>query len=354
MNTEKSHSFERLLAWLDADSDKAGRKYVQFQKLLTEYLENHGAETVAEELADKAFNRIGEKLETALLSEHFNSREIGDISNLCRTIRDEATRIMACPGNRIWELLSSADQSLTADLSQTEKIETNQRIRFSQAVNEILRRRDFYRIKDFDAVLSQSNSSQNLTIEKIKFDLNRGLAALSQSEIEQFNRRLLEAAFPAVIKKNLADTPDDEKLARCKRYARVVLLEYLKEPRFLELPDEKPDKFSGEIENAKNNPIAPIIDEEDEKEKRKKLDCQNECKVKLSPRDSIILDLYFTGMVIESPEVEPLSDEMIKIGRKRLAEKFGVAAETIRTVAHRSRDLLRGCIDRCLKRQENN
>jgi len=357
MNSEKSHSFDRLLAWLDADSQAAGRKYVQFQKQLIEYLETHGAETVAEELTDKAFHRIGEKLESSLLSEHFNSREISDISNLCRHICDDGANKQFCPGNRIWKLLPNSDQSLTANLSRIEKIEPHQRVGFSQALNEILRRRDFYRAEDFNSLVTQPHIDKNLTIEKIKSDINRGLPTLSQSEIEQFNRRLLEAAFPVIIKRNLADTPDEEKLVRCKHYARVVLLEYLREPRHFELPNDETDNLIKKTENqsgARKNPMAAIIEKEDDKEKRKKLDCQKDCKTKLSPRDSVILDMYFTGIVIQSPEDEPLSDEIIKIARKRLAEKFGVAAETIRTIAHRSREFVRGCIDRCMKRQENN
>lgn len=262
-----------------------------------------------------------------------------------------------CPGNRIWKLLSTVAQSLTANLSQNEKIETHQRIGFSQALNEILRRRDFYCTEDFNALLSPSNIGKNLTIEKIKFDINRGLSDLSQNEIEQFNRRLLEAAFPATIKRSLADTPDEEKPARCKRYARVVLLEYLKKPRRFELTDEKPDNLLVETDNqgeTPKNPVEKIIEKENDAEKRKKLDCQNECKAKLSPCDSVILEMYFTGIVIQSAEDEPLSDELIKIGRKRLAEKSGVAVETIRTIAHRSREFVRGCVDRCIKRQTNN
>lgn len=357
MDNEKSHSFDRLLAWLDVDSQEAGRKYVRFQKLLIEYLEIHGAKTVAEELTDKAFHRIGEKLASPLLSEHFNSKEISNISNLCRLIRDDGANNQQCPGNRIWKLLPTDAQSLAANISQNKKIEPNQRVGFSQVLNEILRRRDFYRAEDFNALLSQTNIGEHLTIEKIKFDINRGLPNLSQSEIEQFNRRLFEAAFPAIIKKNLADTPDEEKLARCKHYARVVLLEYLREPRHFELPNDETDNLIEKTENqsgARKNPMTAIIEQENDKEKRKKLDCQNECKTKLSPRDSVILDMYFTGIVIESSEDEPLSDEIIKIARKRLAEKFGVAAETTRTIAHRSREFVRGCIDRCIKRQENN
>ncbi len=356
MNTEKSHSFDRLLAWLDADSQEAGRKYVRFQEQLIEYLKNHGAKTVAEELTDEAFNRIGEKLASPLLSEHFNSREISDISNLCRHICDDGANKQLCPGNRIWKLLPNAAQSLAANLSRIEIIEPYQRVGFSQALNELLRRRDFYQAEDFNALLSQANSVENLTIEKIKFDIKRGIPNLSQIETEQFNRRLFEAAFPAIIKKNLADTPDEEKPARCKRYARVVLLEYLKEPRQFESSAEHLDNLIEETKNqsgTRKNPMAAIIEKENADEKRKKLDCQNKCKTKLSPRDSVILDMYFTGIVIQSPDDEPLSDEIIKIFRKRLAERFDVAAETIRTIAHRSREFVRGCIDRCMKRQEN-
>jgi hypothetical protein len=100
------------------------------------------------------------------------------------------------------------------------------------------------------------------------------------------------------------------------------------------------------------NPLDSIFRDEEAKEKRRKLDCQEECKKKLSPRDSIVLDKYFTGIIIRSPEDEPLSDVEIKNVRKSLAEELGVAPETIRTIAHRSKEFVYQCTNKCLKRGE--
>ncbi len=73
MSADTSFSFTGLLAWLDEDTDEAGRKYVQFQKEMIDYAEQHGGRTVAGESTDEAFDRIDKKLSTALLNEHHNS-----------------------------------------------------------------------------------------------------------------------------------------------------------------------------------------------------------------------------------------------------------------------------------------
>lgn len=100
------------------------------------------------------------------------------------------------------------------------------------------------------------------------------------------------------------------------------------------------------------NPLDSIFREEEAKEKRRRLDCMEYCKNKLKPRDSVVLDKYFTGIIIRSPEDEPLSDAEIKKVRDSLAGELGVAPETIRTIAHRSKEFVFQCTEKCMKRGE--
>jgi hypothetical protein len=239
MSTEEFSPLDRLLAWLDGDRLEAGRKYVQFQQELIAYLEDRGAYTAADRLADKALDRVDQRLGTSLLNEHFNSTEINDVPCLCRILHDEGAKDSPGPGRRIWELLSPADQSLVTIIAKAGKFDRHRRSRLCQALNEMLRRRDFYRGEDFNQIGVRLEIEKNSVFENVEADLGRGLTQLSQNEIELFNRRLLEAAFPTVIKRNLADTPDEEKLRRCKRYARIVLLEYFKEPRSFDSSNEE-------------------------------------------------------------------------------------------------------------------
>lgn len=353
MNPEESFSLRRLLAWLADDPLEAGEKYVRFQHELVEYVRRSGGHTVAEELTDEAFDRVDKRLAVSLLNEHYNSTEIADVPNLCRILADGAAKSLPGPGRRIWELLSPDDQSLVSEIAQAGTFDRHQRSRISEALNKMLSRRDFYRAEDFNSPAFQAEVNKNPKIKNIEAALTRGLPHLSQSEIEQFNRRLLEAAFPLLIKTNLADTPEAEKLARCKRYARNVLLEYQKEPQFFKPPitesgESKPE--DAHEDTTQNNPYELIAEVEDEEEKRRLLAYLLECKRKyLSPRDSEIFDLYFTGIIIRSPDDEPLTDREIKEVRKTLAARYGAPPETIRTIAHRSKQAVSLCIERRIK-----
>lgn len=242
MSTEEFSPLDRLLEWLDDDRLEAGRKYVQFQKELIAYLEARGAYTAADRLADEALDRVDQRLKTSLLNEHFNSTEINDVPCLCRILHDEGAKNSPSPGRRIWEMLSPADQSLVTTIAKAGKFDRHQRTRLCQVLNGMLRLRDFYCAADFNQIRLRFEIEKKSVLENVEADLARGLTKLSQNEIELFNRRLLEAAFPTVIKRNLADTPDEEKLRRCKRYARVVLLEYFKEPRSFDSSNEEWDK----------------------------------------------------------------------------------------------------------------
>ena len=349
-----SFSLNRLLDWLDSDSVKGDERYLQFHKELVAYLEPRGAHTVAEDLADEALNRVDERLASSLLNEHYNSTEIKDVPDLCRILTGEGARNSPGLSKRIWSLLSPADQSLVATIARGGTFDRSQRKRLSEALNDILRRRDFYRAEDFNPSVFRRDATINFLTERIEADIARGLTQLAESEIERFNRRLLDAAYPQIIKINLADTPDAKKLARCKNYAGKVLLEYLKQPHVFKPSIKEPDESETNAANAEN-PLDTIVEKEDEDKNRQRLACLRECKsVKLSPRDQAVLDLYYTGIIIRSPEDEPLSDPEIRLVRKRLAEKFGVTPETIRTIAHRRKEMVLQCINRCMKRQEKN
>jgi hypothetical protein len=352
-----SFSLNRLLAWLDGDAVKGDERYLQFHKELVAYLQSQ-ARTVAEDLADEALNRVDERLTTSLLNEHFNSTEISDVPGLCRILKESGAPDSTGLSQRIWSFLAPADQSLVTGIALAGTFKRPQRTRLSQALNDILRRRDFYRAEDFDPPVFRRDVKIDFLIEKIEADIARGLAQLAASEIETFNRRLLDAAYPQMININLADTPDAKKLARCKNYAGKVLLEYLREPHFFKPSIKEPDEASTKDTNAETaftNPLDSLIEKEAEDKKQRKLACQRECKgLKLSPRDRAVLDLYYTGIIIRSPEDEPLSDSEIKIVRKRLAEKFGVSPETIRTIVHRRKEKVLQCINRCMMRQEKN
>lgn len=343
MNDNTSFSLDRLLVWLDGDSQEAAAKYVLFQRELIKEFQKKGAEKFAEELTDAAFNRVDKQLASPLLNEHFNSSEIADVPNLCRSICKESNKTSPFPGRRIRQLLSPAEQSLITDLAKTGEFKLSQRSLLSQALNTILSCHDFYSEEDFYSLAFQAELEKNDLKEKIKADLKRGLPQLSQYEIELFNRRLLETAYPQIIKRNLADTPETEKLARCKKFARTILLEYQRKPNFFNTP----------IETDGGSEIG-VLTSDDGENTQEKLACQRECKSKLSPRDAEIMELYYTGIKITSSEDEPLSDREIREVIQTLAEKYGLSPNTIRIIVYRCRNSMLKCIGKCLKRKEIN
>ncbi|HEX8149983.1 MAG TPA: hypothetical protein VF591_22565 [Pyrinomonadaceae bacterium] len=336
MNADSSFTLTRLLAWLDSDPDQAGRTYVRFQEELVAYLERRGAShAVAEEVADEALERVDKRLATSLLNEHYNSTEIRDVPGLCRLLHERGAENVPSPGRRIWQLLSHDGRALVTAIAREGAFESKQRSSLSRSLNEALRRRNLYTAEDFALALSRAGPVGGPLLDKIEADLARGLARLSQDEVERFNRRLLEAACPGMVKTSLGDTPDKEKLARCKHFSLLVMLERPRDPDVLG-----------------RGPAVPPYGLEEEEKRRQRSACLEECMRKLSPRDRVVLEKYYTGVRILSPEDEPLAGDELTEVRRRLAAEWGVAPETIRTIVNRGRRAALSCIERCMRRHE--
>jgi len=54
-------AFDRLLAWLDEDRERAGQRYEEIRSLLTKHFRKHGC-SAAEELTDETINRVAKRL----------------------------------------------------------------------------------------------------------------------------------------------------------------------------------------------------------------------------------------------------------------------------------------------------
>lgn len=69
-------AFEKLLSALDADTERAGEKYLALQKNLTRFFEVRGLIT-AQEAADEVINRLARKLESVGELENVNAYALG-------------------------------------------------------------------------------------------------------------------------------------------------------------------------------------------------------------------------------------------------------------------------------------
>jgi len=56
-------SFDKLLAWLDADREQAGQKYEEIRRELIRYFLIRGYYSQSEELADETINRVAQNLD---------------------------------------------------------------------------------------------------------------------------------------------------------------------------------------------------------------------------------------------------------------------------------------------------
>lgn len=351
MSAEPAPTLNHLLEWLDVDPSRAADKYVEFHDKLVMYLMRYGAYTAAEALADETLVRVNNRLANPLLSEHYNSAEIRDVPGLCRAIRDGSANDLPGVGRRIWWLLPESGRQLVAAIALSGDFQRTQRGLLNRNLNEVLRRRDFYRAEDFGD--SVKGAAGPLT-QKLESDFRRGLERLSQGEVEMFNRRLLAASYPAMVEPHLSDAPDEEKLPHCKYFARLVLVEYRRKAELDARPSEAddPSKVEQIKDEAACDPLGDLIAVEVAAEERRILDCVEECKrKKLSPRDRVVLDKYFTGIEVLSPDDEPLGDREITAVRRSLADELGVTYETIRTIAHRSRKKVFDCVVRCVRRR---
>lgn len=131
------------------------------------------------------------KIPVALSVEHVVDW-LGFCSNLNRDRREEEPN----PGKRIWELLPKPIQTVVAVGAQEGKLNKGRRSEIVEALNKVLKQKDFYQEESFpDAVVP----------EKAKQLLRRDRDRLSAADVQKLNRFLLEAAYPQEVVKSLAE-----------------------------------------------------------------------------------------------------------------------------------------------------
>ena len=121
-------------------------------------------------------------------------REVLDWQGLCEKL--DKTRPAAAPrlGATIWGLLPPGVQALVHDAAEGNLLTHDARTRVVEGVNEVMLRRDFYREADF----------QDLPLPKEAQELLKpGHKAMSQKNIQRFNRILLETAYPQELAQSL-------------------------------------------------------------------------------------------------------------------------------------------------------
>ena len=120
--------------------------------------------------------------------------DVADWPALCRELCQRGTTGNACPARRVWELLPSSARAMVRAAAQGESLDDVRTQRILSALNDVLRRRDFFRREDFQQVALPPD------VEKL---LKRDREALSEMEARDLNGRLLELAYPGQVKRTL-------------------------------------------------------------------------------------------------------------------------------------------------------
>ena len=132
---------------------------------------------------------------SAVLHQHgkawqFTADDIQDWPALSSKLHDAGGQESASPSRRVWELLPEDAQTAVARAAEATGREDEPDSGFTQALNEILHRRDFYREKNFQRI--------DIPDQAQRF-LKRDRTALSEQQVQRLNRLLLESSFPAEI-----------------------------------------------------------------------------------------------------------------------------------------------------------
>lgn len=116
--------------------------------------------------------------------------EILEWAGLCSRLEGERNKATPSPGKRIWELLSREMQGAILHAARTDGVREEFKFRLVEALNDLLKRQDFYQEIYFRDV-SHSDEAKRL--------LERSQQGLSHAETQRLNRILLEASYPEEI-----------------------------------------------------------------------------------------------------------------------------------------------------------
>ncbi len=118
------------------------------------------------------------------------NRDVYDWRDLCGKLKAAGAQNAPSPAKRIWSLMPEKVQKLVALASNQMNPLRETRYEILDALNAILKRRDFYRRADFAGLELP---------DKAKEMLARKPADLTEREVQQLNRILVSAIFPRAL-----------------------------------------------------------------------------------------------------------------------------------------------------------
>ena len=116
--------------------------------------------------------------------------DILEWAGLCSRLERERNKDAPSPGRRIWELLSREMQGAILHSTRTNEVSEEDKLGLLEALNELLKRQDFYQEKYFRDVRHSSEAERLLEKDQ---------QSLLPAEAQRLNRLLLEASYPEEI-----------------------------------------------------------------------------------------------------------------------------------------------------------
>lgn len=118
--------------------------------------------------------------------------DILDWSALCARLRDEAAKSLPSPSRRILDLVPATVSQMIQECNGNNSFNTTQKSTLISEFNNLLKRRDFYDSKSFERVALKGEAG---------LLLENGRDNFSDSEVQNFNRLVLEAHYSLEIAK---------------------------------------------------------------------------------------------------------------------------------------------------------
>jgi hypothetical protein len=128
-----------------------------------------------------------------------NPGDITDLTGLLLRLREAGGKSARTPSKRLMELLPADLQKDIKAAKTADDLKRIDRSRVITALNDVVRRRDFYQEKDFASVQLGSNQTPLLSADK---------ETLSYADVETLNRALINSAFADFISESQPSQPD--------------------------------------------------------------------------------------------------------------------------------------------------
>jgi hypothetical protein len=357
------NTFDRFLAWLHPDRERAGIEYERARALLIAYFRYNRNENRVEESADFTLIRAERKVGSSLIGrKEINDDQIVNLCNLLQTSIGEPH-----PLRRIWELLPPAVRDIIDETARQNSFDPLHKYALIKAFNAIVQNPDFYNGQDFVGV--SLTGERQILIQRLQ-------SGATDYEVQRLNRLLLESCLPEkILSRNLADRSYEQRYPYIKSVAEYIKDEGRNSKAVLDSiygrtpEEEENESFEEWVERNRQGERRIQQQAEAEREKLKYFrECRKKCCAPLESWKCRVLLLYYeeeldremlsdlsdlkgSASPVSSDDTNPyeIAAEGKNEVREALAKALGISRVALRLIVMRTRKEITPCIVRCMK-----